>query len=117
MRGGGLTAAVILVASLACGGGMTSGASGGQPMMSGDKAPPEGLPDRLELTLVREPREGAFTILVPSGWSVEGGMGPSGVPGSVIDLVSDGQGHYVLSNQALEMPPEWQAMSEVNRLR
>ena len=42
---------------------------------------------RVHLRLYREQHQGAFTLLIPKGWSTEGGMVPSGVPWNVVDLV------------------------------
>ncbi|MFH1153169.1 MAG: hypothetical protein V1793_05080 [Pseudomonadota bacterium] len=41
------------------------------------------------LTLYREAYQGAFTLLIPKGWTAEGGMIPSGVGWNVVDLVEN----------------------------
>jgi len=43
----------------------------------------------IELCLYKERHQGAFTMLIPKGWSDEGGMVPSGVGWNLVDLVEN----------------------------
>lgn len=43
----------------------------------------------VRLGTFRDPAQGAFTLLVPAGWSTDGGMLPSGVGWNVVDLVEN----------------------------